>query len=86
MTWSDSQGKPRCKCSTSHKSWRRASLDLNLNTLKNDDTSVHWLYSPKSVAVCGASVCVLGGGFCMCVCVCVGGSCGVFVLHPPSLH
>lgn len=41
MTWSDSKGKPRCKCSTSHKSHRRASLDLNLHVLRSDDTFVY---------------------------------------------
>lgn len=42
MTWSDSKGKPRCKCSTSHKSHRRASLDLNLHVLRSDETFVYF--------------------------------------------
>ena len=41
-TWSDSKGKPGCKCSTSHKSRRRLSLDLNLHAPKSDGTFVYF--------------------------------------------
>lgn len=55
MTWSDSKGKPGCKCSTSHKSHRWASLDLNLHIL-GTDTFVY--FSSCTEKQCAVSVCV----------------------------
>lgn len=52
MTWSDSKGKPGCKCSTSHKSHRRASLDLNLHVLGTDDTFVYSSSCAEKIVCC----------------------------------